>query len=153
VEKSEPEFTQEPRMTTTTQSDTLDFLGAAARVLATGGALGLVHMDMPAGEMPPLHMHRNQDEGFYVLGGELTLYLPGSSVTLRSGEFFLAPRGVPHAYEAGTDGARVLVSSAPSGFERFVIAVAALDEVSPEILGGVAAEHDIEILGPPGLRP
>jgi hypothetical protein len=31
--------------------------------------------------------------------------------------------------------------------------VAALDELSPEILGRVAAEHAIEILGPPGARP
>jgi quercetin dioxygenase-like cupin family protein len=140
-------------MPATTQPDTLDFLGVTARVLATGGNLGLVHMDVPAGDMPPLHVHRNEDEGFYVLGGEVTLYVPGRSVTLRSGDFFLAPHGVPHAYEAGPDGVRMLVSSAPSGFERFVIAVAALDELSPEVLGGVAAEHGIEILGPPGARP
>jgi quercetin dioxygenase-like cupin family protein len=140
-------------MTTVTQPEALDFLGATARVLATGGALGLVHMDKPAGDMPPLHVHRDEDEGFYVLGGELTLFLPGESVTLRPGEFFLAPRGVPHAYEAGPDGARTLVSSTPSGFERFVIAVAALDELSPEILTATAAEHGIEILGPPGARP
>jgi quercetin dioxygenase-like cupin family protein len=122
-------------------------------VLATGGALGLVQQDVPAGDMPPLHVHHNEDEGFYVLGGEMTLYLPGQSVTLRSGDFFLAPRDVPHSYETGPDGARVLVSSARAGFERFVIEAAALDEISPEILGGVAAEHGIEILGPPGARP
>jgi quercetin dioxygenase-like cupin family protein len=140
-------------MTTIAQPEAVDFLGATARILASGGGYGLVHMDMPAGDMPPLHVHRNEDEGFYVLGGELTLYLPGESVTPRAGDFFLAPRGVPHAYEVGAEGARVLVSSTPSGFERFVAAVAALGELSPEILGGVAAEHDIEILGPPGARP
>jgi hypothetical protein len=43
--------------------------------------------------------------------------------------------------------------SAPSGFECFVAAVGELDELSPEILGGVAADHGIEILGPPGARP
>jgi quercetin dioxygenase-like cupin family protein len=140
-------------MTTMTKPPALDFLGSTARILATGGNLGLVHMDHPAGEMPPLHVHHNEDEGFYCLGGELTLYLPGDSVTLRTGDFFLAPRGVPHAYEVGAEGARLLVSSTPSGFERFVIAVAALDGVTPEILTRVAAEHDIEILGPPGARP
>ena len=140
-------------MTTLTHPEAIDFLGATARVLATGDGLGLVHMDMPAGEMPPLHVHHNEDEGFYVLGGELTLYLPGESVTLRAGDFLLAPRGVPHAYEVGPEGARTLVSSTPSGFERFVMAVGALDEVTPEILSSVAAEHDIEILGPPGARP
>ena len=140
-------------MTTTTQTRALNFLGATAHVLATGGDLGLVHMDKPAGEMPPLHVHQHEDEGFYCLGGEITLYLPGEAVTLRAGDFFLAPRGVPHTYEVGAEGARTLVSSTPSGFERFVIAVDALDEVTPETLTRVAAEHDIEILGPPGARP
>ena len=126
-------------MTTITKPAELNFLGATARILSSGGALGPVHMDQPAGDMP-LHVHRNEDEGFYVLGGELTLYLPGASVTLRAGEFFLAPRGIPHAYEVGPDGARVLVSSAPSGFERFVAEVADLDAVDPATLTVVAAE-------------
>jgi quercetin dioxygenase-like cupin family protein len=93
-------------MTTISKPTELNFLGAKARILASGETLGLVHMDMPAGEMPPLHVHRNDDEGFYVLGGDLTLFLPGDAITLRPGEFFLAPRGIPHAYEVGPDGAR-----------------------------------------------
>jgi quercetin dioxygenase-like cupin family protein len=140
-------------VTTSTQPAPLNFLGATARILATGGSLGLVHMDKPAGEMPPLHVHQNEDEGFYVLDGELTLYLPGDSVTLRAGGFFLAPRGIPHSYEVGAGGARVLVSSVPSGFERFVADVAALEQVDPAALTEVAARHGIEILGPPGARP
>jgi quercetin dioxygenase-like cupin family protein len=136
-------------MTTISKPTELNFLGAKARILASGETLGLVHMDMPAGEMPPLHVHRNDDEGFYVLGGDLTLFLPGDAITLRPGDFFLAPRGIPHAYEVGPDGARVLVSSAPSGFERFVAAVADLDAVDPATLTAVAAGYGIEILGPP----
>ena len=46
-------------MTTTTAD--LNFLGATARVLASSEDYGLVHMDMPAGEMPPLHVHRGED--------------------------------------------------------------------------------------------
>jgi quercetin dioxygenase-like cupin family protein len=140
-------------MTTIFKPAELNFLGATARILASGEALGLVHMDMPAGEMPPLHLHRNEDEGFYVLGGDLRLFLPGDAITLRPGEFFLAPRGIPHAYEVGPDGARVLVSSAPSGFERFVAEVAELEAVDPATLTAVAATHGIDILGPPGTRP
>ena len=44
-------------MTTITKPEALNFLGATARILASGGGLGLVHMDKPAGEMPPLHVH------------------------------------------------------------------------------------------------
>ena len=60
---------------------------------------------------------------------------------------------MPHAYEVGPEGARTLVSSVPSGFERFVADVAALEQVDPETLTAVAAGHGIEILGPPGARP
>ena len=118
-------------MTTITKPAALNFLGATARILASGGGSASSTWTSRPARCRPLHVHHNEDEGFYVLGGELTLYLPGESVTLRAGDFFLAPRGVPHAYEVGPDGARTLVSSAPSGFERFVTAVAALDEVDP----------------------
>ena len=117
--------------------------------------LGLVHMDKPAGEMPPLHVHHNEDEGFYVLGGELTLYLPGESVTLRAGDFFLAPRGVPHAYEVGARRRAHARVERPVGLRALRDrGRASSTSVSPEILERrVAAEHGIEILGPPGARP
>jgi quercetin dioxygenase-like cupin family protein len=86
-------------MSTATQPAAIDFLGSPAYVLASTEELGLVRVEHPAGDMPPLHVHHNDDEGFYCLDGEITLYLPGESVTLRPGDFFLAPRGVPHTYE------------------------------------------------------
>jgi hypothetical protein len=48
---------------------------------------------------------------------------------------------------------RGIVTSSPAGFERFVAAVAALAEPTPEAVTAVAADHGIEILGPPGTRP
>lgn len=144
-------------LTDTTPAAELDFLGARCRILADGatnGRYGLVDMiEIPAGDMPPLHVHHDSDEGFLLLDGEITLYLPGREVTLRSGEFFLAPRGVPHTYRVGDAPARALVLSTPGGFERFVAEVAALDEPTPEALGGTAARYGIEILGPPGTMP
>ena len=135
----------------------LDFLGSRARVLcdaeASGGMLGLVVMDVPAGDQSPLHVHHAEHEGFYVLDGEVTLYLPGEEVTLGAGDFFLAPRGVPHAYAVGERPARWLVTSSPAHFEAFVRDVAAAGPLEPPALGALAAQHQIEILGPPGARP
>jgi hypothetical protein len=45
------------------------------------------------------------------------------------------------------------VVSSPPGFEGFVREVAALDEITPDVLDATAAGYDIEILGPPGTRP
>jgi quercetin dioxygenase-like cupin family protein len=140
--------------TTLSRTAELNFLGARVRILAGEGGLGLIDMlEIPAGDMPPLHLHRREDEGFYVVDGRMTLYLPGRTIELAPGEFALAPRGVPHTYRVGDEPAHVLVTSTPSGFERFVGAVAALPEVDPAALTAVAADHDIEILGPPGMLP
>jgi quercetin dioxygenase-like cupin family protein len=141
-------------MELTHTDEELVFLGSRARVLAEGGNLGVVDMlEVPAGEMPPLHVHHASDECFYVLKGEVTLYMPGEKRTLRAGDFLLAPRGIPHTYRVGDEPCHWLVVSQPAGFERFVAAVARLDEPDPETLAAVAAEHDIEILGPPGTLP
>ena len=136
----------------------VQFLDNRARVHADGdataGHLGLVEiLDMPAGSMPPLHVHHANDEGFYLLDGTVTLFQPGSEVALAAGEFFFARRGIPHTYRVGEAGARCLIASSPAGFERFVLAVAEIAEPTPERLGAVAAEYDIEILGPPGMLP
>lgn len=135
----------------------LDFLGSRARVLCdgagSGGMLGLVEMDVPAGDRSPLHVHHAEHEGFYVLEGEVTLFLPGEEVALGAGDFFLAPRGVPHAYAVGDRPARWLVTSSPAHFEGFVRDVAAAGPLEPPALGALAARHQIEILGPPGARP
>lgn len=134
------------------------FLGARCRILAdsasTGGRYGLVDMiEVPAGDMPPLHVHHAHDEGFLLLDGELSLLLPDREVTLAPDEFVLAPRGVPHVYRVGDAPARFLVVSTPAGFEQFVRAIAGLDELTPAALDAAAAEQDIEILGPPGTLP
>lgn len=145
-----------PRASATPPQE-LDFLASRVRILASGGdgqdRLGLVDMVVPAGDMPPLHVHHTEDEGFYVTEGEITLYMPGEERRLEAGDFLLAPRGVPHTYRVGEAGTRLLVTSTPAGFERFVADVAALAEVDPETLTAVAARHDIEILGPPGMLP
>lgn len=133
-----------------TTTDELNFLGARARILADG----LVELlDVPAGDMPPLHLHRSHDEGFFVLDGEVTLFQPGTEVTLRTGDFFLAERGIPHTYRVGDEPAHVLVHSSPAGFERFVAGVAALPEPDPAALAEIAAANDIDLLGPPGTMP
>ena len=123
----------------------------------TGGAFALLEVSGPPGDQPPLHVHHHDDEGFYVLEGELTLWVGDAVHVLRPGEGLLAPRGVPHTVRAGERGGRWLVTSTPAGFEAFVRAVASAEPSAalpdPAELARVAAEHGIEILGPPGMLP
>ena len=143
---------------TATANDELEFLGSRVRIVLdadrTDARFSVIDMvEVPAGHMPPLHVHHAEDEVFYVIDGEVTLYLPGRQIECRPGACVLAPRGIPHAYRVGDRPARWLVMSSPAGFERFVGSVAALADVDPATLTAVAAEHDIEILGPPGMLP
>jgi len=143
---------------TSIPAEELLFLGSRCRILATsestGGDYGLVDLiEVAAGDMPPLHVHHTHDEGFLLLEGQLSLFLPDREIRLRPGEFVLAPRGVQHTYQVGEAPARWLVLSSPPGFEQFVDDVAALNEQTPEALTTTAAAHGIEILGPPGAMP
>jgi quercetin dioxygenase-like cupin family protein len=130
---------------------------------AGGGTLALAEERGRRGNMPPLHVHHRDDEAFYVLGGELSLFVGGEHLRLGPGQAALAPRGVPHSYRVETDEARWLVITTPAGFESFVREVAEPARADalpppgpppdPAALGQAAARAGIEILGPPGTLP
>ena len=123
----------------------------------------MLELSAPPGSQPPPHIHHNEDEGFYVLDGEITLFGPEGETTLRPGEHLMTLRGVPHTFRAGPAGVRALVVSAPGGFAQFVRELgvpAEADELPlldgpPDLvaLTEVAARHGIEFVGPPGALP
>lgn len=135
-----------------------------ATVAETGGAYGLMeHLLTPAAN-PPLHVHTDEEEGFYVLDGEIELEVDGDLVHAAPGTFALVPRGAVHRFRVLSETARVLVlASAPGGapgggVEAFFDAVGepAPAPVLPEpavpdlgVVGAAAARFGIELLGPP----
>jgi quercetin dioxygenase-like cupin family protein len=133
-----------------------------ARGAETGGSYSLVELAGPQGDMPPLHLHRDEDEAFFVLEGTLTLFLADDEIRLEAGESAVAPRGVPHVYRVDSPRARWLGVASPT-FAEFVLAASVPAEAetlptvppafSPDELGALAAAHGIEILGPPGTLP
>ena len=135
---------------------------------ASGGQVSVVELVGPPGDMPPLHLHRTDDEAWYVLEGEMSFYI-GSEQPLRvaAGGLAFGPKGVPHTYrvEPGAQ-ARWLAICTPGDFEPFVVAAsrpAELAELPPpgeapteEEIAAVTAlaeKHGIELLGPPGMLP
>jgi quercetin dioxygenase-like cupin family protein len=129
----------------------------------SGGALALLDERGRRGNMPPLHVHRHDDETFYVLEGELTLFVGGEQIVLGPGQAALAPRDVPHAYRVESVEAHWLLITTPAGFDSFVREVAQpapADElppaerpIDPAVLGQAAGKVGIEILGAPGALP
>ena len=152
---------------TAQRSAPLWFIDGLAHVRVSGeetdGRYSVLEILVPEGDMPPLHVHHEEDEVFHILDGEVTLFLPGVEVPLATGETFRAPQGVPHTYRVDSPSARWLVFCAPARFDAFVRAVsepAPSEELpprgrpfDPERFAAAAAEQGIELLGPPGALP
>jgi quercetin dioxygenase-like cupin family protein len=86
----------------------------------TGGLLSIVDITEPPGMEAPLHVHHREDEGFYVLEGEVTLYVGDETIEASAGDFAWGPRDIPHRYTVGPNGCRMLFICVPGGFENIV---------------------------------
>jgi quercetin dioxygenase-like cupin family protein len=152
---------------TTPRLEPLWFIDGLVRIHVSGeetdGQYSVLENNVPHGDMPPLHIHHEEDEVFHVLDGEVTFFLPGREVPLTTGRTFLAPRGIPHTFRVESARARLLVYCTPARFDGFVRAVserAPVEELpprgrplDPEAFAATAADYGIEILGPPGTLP
>jgi quercetin dioxygenase-like cupin family protein len=148
------------------EGEALWFLGTLVTIKAgsetTAGRVAVIEHLAPRGAGSPLHVHRREDEWFYVIEGELTFWVGGEVIEAPAGSFVYGPRDVPHTFTVSSDEARFLLVTEPAGFESFVRTLAepaqALTIPPPpagppdfERLAAVAAEYGIEILGPPGI--
>jgi quercetin dioxygenase-like cupin family protein len=135
--------------------------GAHPGADTTDGAYGLVESTIAPGASPPLHVHRREDEAFYVLEGEMTFRHDGEDHPAGPGTFVFLPRDVPHTFvvEGGTP-ARVLTLISPSGGEGFFVEGGRTPETEglppagpPDIerMQRAAAVYESEIVGPPML--
>lgn len=143
--------------------DAFWFLGTRMTVKAgddqTGGAFTLIDCQCPPGFAPPAHVHHQEDEAFYLLGGSLQVSCGDETWQVEPGGFVFLPKGRPHRFVVlGEEGARLLQITAPAQFERFAadVGVPATGPGLPEPeapdlqrLFAAAAAHHIEIL-PPG---
>ncbi len=104
------------------------FLGTLAIIKAkseqTQQAYSLHVEVVPPGAEPPAHLHRHQDEAFYVLEGEVSVRCGEQAWRGGAGTFVFLPQGVPHAYKVeGSTPLKVFVITSPGGtlgFEHFV---------------------------------
>ena len=62
----------------------------------TAGAFAVFEGRTRPLEGPPLHLHRDQDESWYILEGEYRFEVDGQSIYARAGDTVFAPRGSRH---------------------------------------------------------
>jgi mannose-6-phosphate isomerase-like protein (cupin superfamily) len=108
---------------------------------------------------PPLHIHHNEDEAWYILDGQMTFYVGDEVLEAKAGTFVYAPSGLAHTFTVDVEPTRVLVFASPAGFEHFALELgepatsdkppAGLAVPGPDVLGPVAQRYGIEVVGPP----
>lgn len=110
---------------------------------ASGPEIGVTEVQMEPGDEPPVHVHKNEDEWFYVLDGAVTFRVGGENYSGTTGAFVSFPRGIPHTFSIESPSARFLVMNTPGGFERMFEqepktteeAVRALEAFGMEVVG------------------
>jgi quercetin dioxygenase-like cupin family protein len=114
--------------------------GVLARSTETGGALGLVETEIPAGHSTPLHVHRHEDEAFYVLSGTVDFACGDQRFRAEPGAFVLLPRGIPHTFlGVSQEPSHVLVLLLPGGLEDAFADPSRFDEI--------LRERDVAVVG------
>lgn len=125
----------------------------------TRDAFTLIEAELPAGFGPPPHIHHDEEEGFYVLEGELSISCGEQTWTAGPGAFALLPRDIPHSFRVSDAGnARLLQITSPAQFERFAaemgepaqsMTLPPPSDVDVDKLMRVAPTYGIEMLPPP----
>ena len=125
----------------------------------TGDAFAQFLTDDPLGTAPPLHVHHNDDEAFYLLDGEVTVFVGGERIDLGTGDYCFAPRGIRHTWIVRSERARMLVTVSPAGLEQAFVSLgvpvtgaeppASPVLPAPDELIRLFAGFGVDIIGPP----
>jgi mannose-6-phosphate isomerase-like protein (cupin superfamily) len=117
----------------------------------TDGVFSLLEAEEPPGFGPPLHIHHDAAEAFYVLDGEYVMFLDGREVRCPAGSFIFIPAGMRHGFRVGAAPSRKLNFYFPAvmvGYFDDLSEAILRDEVDESVLSDIARRHLVEIVGP-----
>jgi mannose-6-phosphate isomerase-like protein (cupin superfamily) len=84
------------------------------------GAFDLCVAKMRRGTEPPPHIHSREHEFFYILSGEMRVYVEDEVFSLTTGECMFLPLGLPHAFRIMSEEVHWIVLITPGGiFDAF----------------------------------
>lgn len=120
----------------------------------------VLEMTLPVGSAPPLHVHDELDDTWYVIEGQMAVRCGDDELVVGAGDWVSMPRGIPHAFRVvGECEARILLVHDNTSFRDFIrdVSVSATARVVPtqpqfppmDELVRTAASHDLRPIGPP----
>jgi quercetin dioxygenase-like cupin family protein len=102
------------------------------------------------GAGPPLHLHREHQEAFFVVEGRLTFRAGEETIEAETGAFIFIPAGVAHTFSNRSDApARCVNAYVPGGIEGFFIEVGQAmrsGEPDPAEIERLSAKYDVYFL-------
>ena len=107
---------------------TIGIVGDVYRFLATGdetgGRYAMWEALVPPGGGPPPHVHSREQEGFFVLEGEMSFFAEEKRIVATAGMFVNMPPGTAHSFKnESSQPARMLITVAPAGLEQMFFEV------------------------------
>lgn len=61
----------------------------------TGGQMTIVEITEAPGTEAPLHVHHREDEGFWILEGDVTFEVGDTTIEAHTGDYVFGPRDIP----------------------------------------------------------
>lgn len=122
---------------------------------STQGVVSVLEATEPPGFGPPIHVHDDAAEAFYVLEGEYVIHLDGDERSCPAGSLIFIPQGVPHGFRVGAVPSRKLNFYFPAAMTAYfddLAAALARSDVTDEELAEIAQAHHMHIVGPPSAR-
>ena len=116
----------------------------------TASAFSLLEATEPAGFGPPMHIHHDTAEAFYVLDGEYLIFLEDREYACPAGSFIYIPAGLRHGFRVGAVPSRKLNLYSPAamvGYFDELKALLATPEPDADRLEEMAARYGMEVVG------
>ena len=116
----------------------------------SNGEYSVIVTETPPEGGPPLHVHSNEDELFYVLKGTYIFTCGKKEINAKQGDFIRLPRGVPHKFvNTDTITGITMNTITPGGFEIFFSEMAKASKngrPSKSIVDSIAKKYGVQFV-------
>ncbi len=119
----------------------------------TGGVFDFMVGEIEYLTGPPLHVHEEQDDTFFVLEGVLTVQVDDELFEIGPGDFATVPPGVPHTFDnvdKDQPPVKAVNLMTPGGIDEQFRAMALLQKAGgdPDAMAELRKKHGVTSVGP-----